>query len=365
MIATFSSFGILSHCIGPAALPRCDRETEAAKKGSVKHDFLFRSLKHGREKALAETPKKDLKTIGEIRTETLPDLDCGREIKGEIAFALDLKTGYARILGEGIDRDYPSEPYVICGTADLVAPPTDSMACVVGDYKTRVTMEACDSWQLRLIALACSSVFQADEYQCWLFDLSGGQHSQYTYDDVELGKHLRDARRIYEKALFARSIRACEEYVKGDHCKYCPSFYWCPAKSGDYLSTLPDDLSAASGDQIRESWYSIKLEEKRIAEAKKTIEELIRRRPVDVGDDKVLASVETTRRTMGEEAIALLRSDYPEVANDAIVAEEKVTMESLKKAFGSSDYKEVIEKLEEKGALRASTFTSIREIKRR
>ena len=93
----------LRHCIGEAVLQNIDEFNPWAGTGVSLHSFLEDCSNLGRDKALEKVPADLRRRCEAIEVEKLP---VGGTWRAELAIAYDIAKDSARLLGQGLNRNY-------------------------------------------------------------------------------------------------------------------------------------------------------------------------------------------------------------------------------------------------------------------
>ena len=326
-------------CAPSAALPRVYRDTDAGQRGDDIHAFLCR-LGQGtaRDTALASVPEAHRGVCAE-----LPDPGRG---ECEVAFAYDVVSGKARILGSDIDRQYGKlPPTEIPGTADHISMSGDVLT--VMDYKTghgEVT-PARENLQLHFLALCATKAYGASKARVvlrFIHDDGGTHDDSHDLDAFDLADTAARLRKIYDRVKYAqRDIEQGKTppLHEGAHCKYCPAKSGCPAKIGWLVRlTAPDAvkqkfgalLTGETAAQAYEVW-------KRIDDVKKDLDAQLyawaRENPIDLGNGRVFGLTTSEREYLDGQTVFRVLSELhgASVANEAV--ELSATKTSLEKAL--------------------------------
>lgn len=315
-------------CPGSHAFPRVDETGEPAARGLGIHAFLARAAPSPAERsfALADAPTSVRGTCEGIDLPTL--LDDLEQIRCEVAYAYDVETGKARLVGVNIGRRYGTlgANEVAC-TLDLEARRRSTGRWLVRDWKTGQDVgEVEDNWQIRIQAL-CERAIRGEAPDGELVYIGeDGSHrvETYAFDDLDLddaAERLRDiVRRVH--AAEARVTAGREPDVSpGEHCKYCPAAIYCPAKRAlvrdmrTLLGELPDEeavghqVALLPVERLGEVWLKAKDFAPRLKAIESAIKERAASEPIPLPGGKVLVSEtrQGQRRLKEKEAAALLR----------------------------------------------------------
>lgn len=381
-LPTFSSIDRAMRCRASTCLPAADSVSDYAESGTVMHRYLQRVPEIGQEAALAEAPEDEQPFLAAIPVEELPTDP--KQYAAEVALAFDAASGTAREIGRNLDRDYGSvRPTEFVGTVDL-ASLVGGDGVYVADWKKRgrYVKGAKDNWQIRAGIVAASiawgrtrgcgsiiRIFEDGEVFRDRADFSPGDIEQDKYELTMLAVSITNDRRAY---IQGEEIPA----VTGSHCRYCPSFQFCPSNLSlaRRLTTEPDVVR----NEIvvsRETAPQVVIALRQIKQVAKTIEEALDAlasqaaaagQPIDMGDGTVYAPVPRNRESIdGVRAKAILEAELGEHAVAAISID--VTKSGIKKALQrklngargiSKAEEELLGKLRAAGAVKKSTSYS-------
>lgn len=241
-LPTFSSLPRVSRCLASAVLPACDEASDHADAGTVRHHFMRRvsdlarggmPLGEARTVALAEAPADARWELGLLDLAALRPGD----MMAEVAYAIDVVTGEARVLGRAIDRHYDEagrRPTELAGSVDAVAL-VGHEGARVRDYKGRSHDRRPDQdEQLLAGAYAVMRIYRRRWVDVEVVRIVSGRafpvKARVSAPDLErfgkrllaLGARVQEARAAFERG----AIPDCH---RGDHCAYCPGMRSCPA----------------------------------------------------------------------------------------------------------------------------------------
>ena len=270
----------------------------------------------------------------------------------------------------------PFGPFKLTGHLDLLSIDSGDFAEILdwkGGYRTEVDVEPqmrsyayCVAHELDLERIGATVVWLGDQpeptYQRWewsMLDLA--QWVTQTVDNI----NKRENR-----------------YTVGDHCRYCPRFFTCPAQCALVQGTLRDlggMVTAAEDDQIEpERVAAIYPAVQNVDRLCKAYHDLIRRivalnGPVPVDDRMALALIPGVKHSIDARKgwptmLQALEGDQEEIAKcltvkkaDFLAAVSDLAPRGLK----GKRKKEVLEDLEEAGAVTTKTITSLRMVRRK
>lgn len=312
-------------CLGAAVLPQEDFETKSAARGDGIHRFL-ELVADGvpREEALAEVADSVRHVCASIDVAKLP-----RGLP-EAAFAFNVLTGEARLLGSRIGRDYERfelDDAELVATADLVA--TGDWQRVdaapepaVYDYKSGI-MEvepAVTNAQLLFLSLCLWRVCgRLPRREILTIDGYGAVYADGAVaDELELEAFELELRALWEaqgRAHYEWTKTGRVPVVPSTHCRWCGARPNCPefarsaselelATRGDaWLDRFRARLAAPGG---RAPAYLL-------VERAKLLVELLEREvranleaqgAIDLGDGRVV-DIKTVRRTIVDPTVAV------------------------------------------------------------
>lgn len=252
-ITTGSGIARFMACRAFSVLPKVWHESDVyATGGQERHDYLER-ISNGMpaEESLELVAPEHRESCAEI---DLVNLAADLRLAAEVTLVYHPPTDTARILGQGLRRDYRevAEDEVPM-TLDLVGVNLERRAGTVKDYKSgwlRVT-EAQSNWQILGGALALARVYDLRRVDGELIFVRPGQPvrrdaAEFTsFDFLAAAAELREAhgRAVSDRAAHARGEHV--EPTEGPHCRHCPSAWSCPAKVGLIRAAMSGELAAS------------------------------------------------------------------------------------------------------------------------
>lgn len=355
-------------CRASLRLPATYAENAAAARGTAMHAFL-EAVSNGteRETALALVPPQWRKDAEALDLDALP---LGAQYLTEVTLAWDWETDEARVLGQGLNRDYgAARPTEYVGTVDVLAVLPDRVW--LSDFKSARNGKtpAARNAQLGMLALAACRAYERDAADVSLTFLDG------TAPD---GAHL-DA---LDLDLFADTLRGLALYLESDAqdaprmgawCRYCPALASCPAQRSA-LSLLERGVSLAeqmTPEIAAEAWHRLEAIKGAIGMIEGAVWAYAAQTPVPLGDGMVLREVETSRESLDGEKVAEALKEYggEDFARAAVSLE--ATKASVKRAVkahapkgkAASMEREVLAMLRERGAVGRSVSVTVKAVK--
>jgi hypothetical protein len=193
------------------------------------------------EDALAGIPGDYHDDCRAIDLEAIPPL---RDLQTEVAIAWNPWIGKSRILGHHIGRDYVEHGLDVGneypGTADRFGYITEGeyegWPCV-DDYKTgeaRTVDPAEDNWQMKQLGVAWAAHLGVSRIIVRIIRTKGTVRvDQAVFEAMDL------ANAAFDLKMLAQTIKdGTGELVEGSHCRWCPSFDYCPKKKDTLMSLV-------------------------------------------------------------------------------------------------------------------------------
>lgn len=309
-------------CQASHQLPQVQSTSEAAAKGTAIHAYLEGLLK-------GEAHEDSLARVPEQYKDACLDVDMApfwaqqyRDIKSEVAMAVNVHTGVARILGG--NRDYrtvtPDEFYA---TADYTARAQDG-TLVVGDFKTGIAnvTHPRNNWQLKTLGYILAQLHGEKQVEVAIVKTEGETRILvHRFDELDLAVIAEDLRILHGK------LQQPATPSEGKHCDWCPAFKSCPAKvallrelaAAPVLTAeaLAGELKGGDAKQAYRRYRTIKTA---LQKVEAELRMLVEREPIDLGDGFFYGPTKTTKEELdGKVAFEALLGLYgPEVAKEAV-----------------------------------------------
>ncbi|HHM12440.1 MAG TPA: DUF2800 domain-containing protein, partial [Planctomycetaceae bacterium] len=323
--------------------------------------------------ALDQVPEEFVETCELIQVQALP-ID-GASWASEVAFAWDPRTDTARELGRGMDRDYSSANEVeICGTCDVVGITDESV--VIIDYKTGWGAMAGpgELMQTRFYALAAARTYGKRQAIVGLIHIREDGSSYYRQDVLEFLDLEEIAGELGWLILnVADAKKDGATPVLGEHCRYCPAFRNCPAQQAAFALVLNEPVVEITQDNAAAVWERIRAAKKIIEQADKAVRMVAEIEPVELGNGKVLAAVETTRESIdGGKAVGPLKARFGDDVVDAAckISTSKAAIERALRPVAKAQgvplaklKREAMEELSKAGAVTRKVIRSVKEVR--
>lgn len=302
MLPTGSALDRVFNCQASEMYPHARSTSEYAARGTAVHEFIEAARKIGRDAAL-EKVADDVRDFCEALP--LDKLPAGGDY--EVKLAWDYERDTARILpGEG-KRDYfPATATEFVMTVDYIG---RNGFVVVGDWKTgfRLLGPARDSRQLRIGALAAARLTGIDDakvFYAFLREDGSVAFSWATFDAFDLAEIADEMRQLAAQLRALRTVKANLDAKvqphEGPWCDYCPAFNSCPAKmqlaraigTGKALASIPEQIEAMTDTELATAYAAIERYDDVAERVRKAIRQRAAMQPVDLGDGRVLGSVD-------------------------------------------------------------------------
>jgi hypothetical protein len=272
-------------------------------------------------------PEEHREECAQIDTEGLPT-----GLASEVAFSWNWVTGEAMELGRGLHRDYSKAGSTsICGTIDVLG--VSEGACYVGDFKGPSFVKTKDNPQLLFAAMCAAKVHKKGEVLTEIIGIQGGSNRRYsvTVDEFDLDEFEAMLRGAIEMMLAIKAGELQPNFNEGTHCKYCPAFASCPAKTR-LIRQLIDDpgiptLTPENAQRGYEKWQQVKEIAARLSSA---FHAYAKEHPIDLGNGRVFGSREKAGNEVLDGAIthAVLVEQF-----DRDIADLAVTYKASKKGI--------------------------------
>ena len=347
--ATFSALGRAMACRLSNCLPQTDEASPYAAEGTVFHAFLERvvnlqrlprravlgegvpeadrsfTLQEARDRAADEAPRELREALLLIDTSTLslsPDA-----IAAEAAFAYDVETGKARVLGCGLRRAYGElAPTEYAGTLDRLAM-IEPDGAYVGDFKRwgwSIRGPVKENAQLRAGALAAVRAYERAWVDVEIIRLGeDGEpwHSQARLEPFDLDVFAEELREHHGRAVADRAAYDRGELppaTMGDHCRYCPSLPYCPAQMtlaravlggrDDELARLASDKLLITPEDAPRLWELLDQAQTLLDRVREAVKDYARATPFQIKDGRMVGPVPSPKReiTDGDRAKAVI-----------------------------------------------------------
>jgi PD-(D/E)XK nuclease superfamily len=319
---TGSSLWRAARCIGSAVLPRAPETTPWSERGTSGHAFLEDVSRIGREAALAAVKnEKERAALALIDTGRLP-VD-PTAYAAEVAFAYDVATGRARVLGQGLRRQYGTlSPSEIPLTMDVVALVSDD-AVYVGDYKLgyQFLEPPAQNWQFRAGGLAAARAYHRERAIVEMIRIGGNGDPYMTTDELDLFQLAEIAEELRE--LHADATRAAAADVEppvhpGSHCAGCPSIPYCHASTSLIRAASRDPEAIVVGvaaeltaEHALEAYEQIEALEILVRKLRKQLDDYARFQPIALRDGRFYGPVENHRDKLdGDKVFEYLEERY-------------------------------------------------------
>lgn len=368
-------------CPESFSLPQVEVESDdRAARGTTAHAFL-RNVLSGemtREEALAMVPADDAGR-GACEAAELSQLPRGG--RHELAVAWDPVLDRARVLGKDIGRAYEEHgadrEHELVGSIDLCGDLLDRRVFVF-DFKTgRPQYSARDSWQLRAGAVIWSLLRGADEALVGHLIVNDDvRWDLWEIDAIALADYkvqLRDLA-LRMKRQTRRADLSEADVAEGGHCKYCPAWNRCPAKTGlvQHMSTIVRTGGTAAYLQpatIATAWRMLDKYDEVAKKMRAEIEKHALRAPVDLGDGWELRSAPGEEKdviTDPVKAIMIVEREIgPKAMLKAASTSKRAITAACKAAGGQEMVTRVLGKLRDSGCLeKRAAEEKVREVRK-
>lgn len=304
MRITFSQLPRVFKCPASAALPQVYSSSPFAERGTVGHKYLEQIPSLGAAQALANVPDKYREEMGLM---DVSGIHVGPEWRQEVPLAINTETAVGRILPGTRNRRYSTMSEMeIAGTADVVGVFPNLVHII--DYKFGYSElgRVEENPQLLAAALAMSdlrSVYNAT-VEILYMRTDGNFSDSYILGLEELTEF---ARQLKENINLARTADLLvkdgrtPDLREGEHCKWCPAFASCPAKTSAIARMVTNELTnenistAITKQNVAEAYARLLKAEQVLEWIRARVEEIARREPVQLPDGRVYGERTTSR----------------------------------------------------------------------
>lgn len=346
---TASALDRIAACPASEALPHALRTNDDAKRGHARHAFFEAIPNIGREEALKLAPEKyrDELALIDLSVETgIGEFLDGTKFLQEVAFAYDPATDKARVLGQGLKRNYSSAlPDEVVGTCDIVGVTAD--AVVIPDFKgAHAQLEPKEMRQLLFLAMVACKVYDRQRAVSGVIRIREDGSSFYQrvdFDEFDLASFQLELPDIVARVEDAKqSLQANMRpvsLIEGEHCRYCPAFPFCPAKMALVRSfaaapeSLQTSLDGATDEQLALAWERVTALEAVVKRVRENIQTRARQHAIPLGKGQVLGEcpVEIIKPEVASMVLEALYGE--EVAAGAVEVKESITKSSVDAAL--------------------------------
>lgn len=235
MTFTASARERIQHCPASASLAQINVATEWADTGNAGHDAVAAFVTQQREGMSLDASLVNVAAEWQPLCESLAKYAV--HLRPELAFAFDVVSGKARVLGENIGRNYKLDGFEIAGTADLAGVINDE--AIIVDLKTghgAVTHPERNP-QLAMLAVMAARAWGCDRARVAILTCHEGEEPRWAWHELEMWDLDAAALELLDE--YHRVCRA-REVIEGGNvpsvnegawCKYCPAVPVCPAKT--------------------------------------------------------------------------------------------------------------------------------------
>lgn len=278
---TASKYELALRCPGAFTIPHRRESNAFAEAGTERHAETEVAINAG--------------DIPEVLAERWP----GYTWLAEVAFALDIATLDARVLGRGIGRNYgePRTPFERFGTADALGWGGGRNLVIVDKKGFDLVTEAATNPQLRFLALAASRVYRPERVEvAILHELTGLDVAEVDlFDlDITIPGQLRDVELGIAKARSDKRAGLPVAFNTGRWCRWCDGYHDCPkqkellalARRDDddpelaLMTTVVDETDAPA---VYELYRRIGILHKRIGQS---LHAMAASRPIPIGNGR-------------------------------------------------------------------------------
>lgn len=357
----------VERCPVSETYPHIQRETAFSAAGTAAHKLMADvrelraadpalSVEQARAAALRRVEDPEHLPVLEalpLEDKRLPSLDPSA-YTAELAMALDVERGSARVLGKGLSREQAralARPGEMVGIADLAGHAAGrgvvwDLKFGHGEVPRAAVNRQTDTYLLMLaLALGLDGGYQGI-VRVW------GEGAVWPdvveRDALELDEHLLRLRALVRQRAEVLALPPAERPrpVEGPWCEHCPAFLHCEAKLQLLRQVVADPEAACpappSGPAVvvdpatlGEGWNRLRRAQRALERVEAIYKAIARAQPIPIGEGKVLGERATESESLvGPAAIRALEAEYGPVGK--AVAEEarsEMTAASLERAL--------------------------------
>lgn len=324
-------------CPVSESLPHAEELHGGQDRGNAVHDFLARVPEMGREEALELVPDEWHDACAGIDLDQLP-ASSAMSYSAEVAFAYDIDTDTARVLGTGIGRRYDVGPNEVPGSVDSVGIAGDQAQII--DYKSPWAdlPPASRNRQIRFYALAACRAYGCTSAVVMLIRVredGSAWIDKDVLDSMDLHEVAAEVRDAVQRARAAKDASPEDRPVPviGSHCRWCPAARFCPAHRSlvSALAHRPEDLEEETREWLL-SPETAPIVLERLAVARRaleriewTVKDYASRNPVELPEGEVYGPHRVTKETLDGDVVRRVIESDPAYGGDAARRALKVT----------------------------------------
>lgn len=308
-------------CPDGTLLPHIFTSSEYAERGTCLHRFGSAVLSGvPRAKALVDVPEKWRHTAEGFDPRAA--LAGCSSVRAEVAYAVNVKTGAVRELGQHLNRAYRVSADEIPGTLDVAAVTFDDWA-LGADWKFghENVAEVAENLQLTFAAYVRAEALGEDAAEgrvIYVREDGKTKPDTHRFSRLELDGFLDKLARLKAGIDAARLRRDRGEpaiVAPGPHCRYCPAMATCPAHVAIARRLLPDiqaidaALLAMTPEQAGMAWAKLSTIKALVDHAEEGLKNMARQAPIPLPDGRELRELRTSRTNFVKaRAIELLKA---------------------------------------------------------
>jgi hypothetical protein len=251
------------------------------------------------------------------------------DVTGEMAYALDVETDSARVLGTNLGRNYPATGETeIAGTSDIEGVRIDGVPVVIDVKSGQPVTDAEHNPQLKFFALARHLLTGAPEVEgriAYVAEDGSVRLDAHVYDAFALESYGDELRAVPGRIAAMRKLVVLGEVPpvsSGDHCTYCPAKPACPRYvalarevvreaggiAGADAETIPARLAAMTPEEQGAAWHKAKEVEALLKHVIDALKSLAKQEPIPLPSGKTLRAISvTSSRIVQSAALDMLR----------------------------------------------------------
>lgn len=308
-LPTASKLALVDECPPSWVLPHVRETHETAVEGNDKHDDLRDAVENNVDALSQSNPWRE--AVLEVLNGRLDGAKC------EAAYAYDVTTGAARLLGYDLGRHYGQTDTELAGAADYVVDYPEHVE--IWDLKTGLTPQEPLEHHAQMKGLACAvgTTHGKPVRTMLLIAPRDGQKPRIVagptygaFDLLELGEWLRGIAERLQRAHGSPDRN--KRFSVGKWCGTCPARLHCPTQVAmvHRMATTPDDVAAdlarglALPEVRRDAYNRLRAAEKALQWVRGQLyASMTDLGPIDLGNGKVFGPHETTSEAFDPEVV--------------------------------------------------------------
>lgn len=345
VVLTASGLERVKACPASAVLPAILRTADAAERGKTIHRYLEDVLRgHSEADALVHV-REDLRDLCRALDYRRATGDLADGLRPEVAFRVNVISGVADDLGDGLERGYPTALMGdIFGTTDVYGRRAWDDMPVVIDWKTGFTaVTPCrDNPQMKFAVVAVALLTGATEIEARIamirpsgrVDVDTHIFTAWDVDDA-----LDEMAGIYDRVLGAKELlrgHVLPVLYPDDYCTYCPAYPACPAQTAlaramlDDVAGFADKLAVLTPRQAGHAYVKLKSFKRLYDMVDKAIKTMAKASPLPIDAEHEVREITFPRRSFDQGRALELLHELGATEEQIATCEPKVIVSQVR-----------------------------------